>query len=257
MLRMPIGCNRTGGGQMWRRWFFGAAAAGIIVGILFAAFPQWDLEIAGWFWDPGSERFPLATKWLPNEVRKIGQWTVWSTVLTAAGALIAKLVFPHIRMFMRPAIALFLLCSFAIGPGLVANGLKAYWARPRPDLVERFGGQQHFEPWWKPGGDCVRNCSFVSGDAAEAFWLIAPASVVPMPLRPLTLAAAEISAVGLSGLRVAFGRHFFTDVVFGGVLTIMVVSLCHRILLQPWARDDQTSQSSKKTSESTRTADVD
>ncbi len=218
---------------MGRAWVLAAAAIGIVVGILFAVFPQWDLQIAGWFWDPVRERFPFAVKWLPNLLRKLADWMTWLLVLLPAGALVAKLIFPSARMLIRPSIALFLICSFAIGPGLVTNGLlKPIWSRPRPVFVEQFGGPQHFRPWWQPGGDCPRNCSFVSGDASQAFWLLAPASVLAGPVRPVALATATVFATGLSGMRVAFGRHFFTDVVFAAVLTILIVALCYRLFVR-------------------------
>jgi lipid A 4'-phosphatase len=127
-------------------------------------------------------------------------------------------------MLIRPSIAFFLIFTFVVGPGLVVNGLvKAYWARPRPDFVQQFGGHEHFKPWWKPGGDCVRNCSFVSGEAAEMFWLLAPASVATAAIAPIALTAATVSAAGLSVLRFVFGRHFTIDVIFGAVLIVLIV----------------------------------
>jgi membrane-associated phospholipid phosphatase len=56
----------------------------------------------------------------------------------------------------------------------------------------------------------------VSGDAAEAFWLLAPASVTPPSIRPLAEIAVLGFAVAISSLRVVFGRHFPTDVIFAG-----------------------------------------
>lgn len=228
---------------MGRGWLFGAAAVGILTGILFAAFPQLDVQISGWFWDPVAARFPLATQSTPNVLRKIGDWTVWLIVIAAAGALIAKLLFPRTRMLIRPTIVLFLLSSYAVGPGFVTNSLlKPYWSRPRPVHIEQFAGREHFEPWWRPGGDCADNCSFVSGDAAQAFWLLAPASVVPAPVKPVALVAATAVASGLSLMRVAFGRHFLTDIAFAGVLTIIIVTLLHYVFLNWRMRDDKLEQ---------------
>ena len=134
---------------------------------------------------------------------------------------------------MRPTVALFLLVSYALAPGLITNGiLKPVWSRARPVAIEQFGGHKHFTPWWKPDGDCERNCSFVSGDASSLTWLLAPASVAPPAIRPVALAGAAVIAVGLSGMRVVFGRHFFTDVVFGGVVTLLVIVLCRRLIFR-------------------------
>src|SRR5262249_25846409 len=132
-----------------------------------------------------------------------------------------------------PRISLFLVCSFAIGPGLIVNGiLKPTWARPRPVFVQQFGKQETFEPWWKPGGDCRSNCSFVSGDATEAFWLLAPASITPPIIRPVAEIAVVGFATALGSLRVVFGRHFPTDVIFAGVIMVIVVAACRRVFLR-------------------------
>lgn len=216
-----------------RSFLFTALALGAIVAILFTLFPQWDIAIAQLFWDPATERFPYASRALPNILRNLADWLVWLILLASGGALLLKLVFPRREMLMRPTIALFLLVSYALAPGLITNGiLKPVWSRARPVAVEQFGGHKHFTPWWKPGGDCERNCSFVSGDASSLTWLLAPASAAPPAIRPVALAAAALIGVGLSGMRVVFGRHFFTDVVFGGVVTLLVIVLCRRLIFR-------------------------
>ncbi len=218
--------------ELGRTWILAALAVALLVGVLFAIFPQWDIAIAQLFFDPAAGRFPYASRALPNLLRDLGDWLVWLILIAAGGALVLKLVLPHRKMLMRPTVALFLVLSYALGPGLVTNGiLKPVWSRARPVAVEEFGGKKHFTPWWKPGGDCDRNCSFVSGDASAMTWLLAPASVAPPAVRPAALVGAAAIAIGLSGMRVVFGRHFFTDVVFGIVVTLAVVFLCRRAIL--------------------------
>lgn len=208
-----------------------ALALAAIVAILFTLFPQWDIAIVRLFWDPATERFPYASSALPNILRDLADWLVWLILIAAGGALLLKLIFPQRKMLMRPTVALFLLVSYALAPGLITNGiLKPIWSRARPVAIEQFGGHKHFTSWWKPGGDCERNCSFVSGDASSLIWLLAPASVSPPAIRPVALAGAAVIGVGLSGMRVVFGRHFFTDVVFGGVVTLLVIVLCRRLI---------------------------
>jgi lipid A 4'-phosphatase len=217
--------------ELNRNWVFAALVVGGIIGLLFALFPQWDIAIARPFFDPASERFPYATKALPNDLRELADWLVWLILIAAAAPILIKLAFPTWPMLMRPTVAFFLLVSYALGPGLITNGiLKPVWSRARPVSIEQFGGHKHFTPWWKPGGDCDRNCSFVSGDASSLTWLLAPASVAPPAIKPLAFAGAAVIAVGLSGMRVVFGRHFLTDVVFGGVVTIFVLVLCRWLI---------------------------
>jgi len=210
-----------------------ALALAAIVAILFTLFPQWDIAIVRLFWDPATERFPYASSALPNILRDLADWLVWLILIAAGGALLLKLIFPQRKMLMRPTVALFLLVSYALAPGLITNGiLKPIWSRARPVAIEQFGGHKHFTSWWKPGGDCERNCSFVSGDASSLIWLLAPASVSPPAIRPVALAGAAVIGVGLSGMRVVFGRHFFTDVVSGGVVTLLVIVLCRRLIFR-------------------------
>jgi lipid A 4'-phosphatase len=217
--------------ELNRTWVFAALAVGGLVGIVFALFPQWDIAIARLFFDPATERFPYATKALPNNLRDLANWLVWLILIAAAAPILLKLAFPRWKMLMRPTAALFLIVSYALGPGLVTNGiLKPVWSRARPVSIEQFGGHKHFTPWWEPGGDCDRNCSFVSGDASSLTWLFTPASVAPPAIKPFAFAGAAVIAVSLSGMRVVFGRHFLTDVVFGVVVTILVLVLCRWLI---------------------------
>ncbi|HEY6669439.1 MAG TPA: phosphatase PAP2 family protein [Methyloceanibacter sp.] len=110
--------------------------------------------------------------------------------------------------------------------------------RPRPNSVRQFAGTADFQPWWRPSDACRRNCSFVSGEASQAFWTIAPASLAPPQVRPIALGGAVVFGAAVGGLRVVFGRHFVTDVVFAGVLTIAIVMALHRLLLEPGRRND-------------------
>ena len=103
---------------------------------------------------------------------------------------------------------IFLIATIAIGPGLIVNlGLKDHWHRPRPVHTQEFGGPDAFRPWYDDRGACKKNCSFVSGEAATGFWMVAPASVLPPPWRTPAIVAAFVFGVCSSLLRMAFGGH--------------------------------------------------
>ena len=122
------------------------------------------------------------------------------------------------------AIKNMLALTMALGPGLVVNGiLKSHWGRPRPVHVDTFGGKNEFRSWYRTDGTCPSNCSFVSGEGALGFWLTAPASLVPGPAGAVAMVAAVAFGTVAGGLRIAFGGHFFTDVVFSGVLVVLIV----------------------------------
>jgi len=94
-------------------------------------------------------------------------------------------------------------------------------------MVTQFSGPQQFVAWWNPHGACRKNCSFFSGEGATAFWTYAPAALAPPPWRPLAYVAATVFGVVTSGLRMAFGGHFFTDVAAAGLVTFLVIWLAY------------------------------
>jgi lipid A 4'-phosphatase len=166
---------------------------------------------------------------------------VWLTVLIALPAVVAlvfKLVRPRLPFPVPVRAAALMLLTLVLGPWVVANLVfKDHWGRPRPIDVTEFGGVEHFRPWWDPRGDCPKNCSFVAGEPSSAFWTLAPAVLLPLPWRAIaTVAALSFgAAVGLQ--RMTAGAHFFSDVVFAGVFTFLVIWLVHGLLYR-WPKQE-------------------
>ncbi|MFG1475209.1 phosphatase PAP2 family protein [Xanthobacter agilis] len=213
---------------------FFALVIGAAVAILFTVFPEWDLAITGLFWDASHRYFPLAGTGWARTARSLANYIPWAIALPAFAALALKVIFPRRRMFMPARAAVLLALTMALGPGLVVNGiLKQEWGRPRPVHVDDFGGKAEFRPWYATDGTCPGNCSFVSGEGALGFWLVAPASLLPPgPLRAVALVGAVAFGAAAGGLRITFGGHFFTDVVFSGVLVVLIV-----VLVRLWLYD--------------------
>jgi lipid A 4'-phosphatase len=125
----------------------------------------------------------------------------------------------------------FLALSLALGPGLLVDGLlKEHVHRPRPVAVREFGGRLDFQPYDQIAGPCPRNCSFPSGETAAGFWLVAPASLAPLPLRPVLTAAALVFGAATGLLRMSFGAHFLSDVICAGVITLAVIAWLRRLM---------------------------
>jgi lipid A 4'-phosphatase len=222
-----------------RGFLLSSIALGLALGVLFAAYPLLDLEVADWFFDHQAGKFPFSIDYSLNLVRRVANWVPFLLLLPPIFALLRKLLFPNAPMAVAPSVVLFLIASFLIGPGLTSNLLlKENWGRPRPNSVQQFAGTADFQPWWRPSAACKRNCSFVSGEASQAFWTVAPASLAPPQVRPLALGGAVVFGAAVGGLRVVFGRHFVTDIVFAGVITILIVVALYRLLLHPARRND-------------------
>jgi lipid A 4'-phosphatase len=208
-----------------------ALAVAVLVGAVFALYPQLDLAISRPFYDPDKPDFPL--RFMPSlyRLRDAAQWIVAALAAPAVVALVIKLALPRRRMLISARAVVFLLGTLVLGPGLIVNvTLKDHWPRSRPVDVPQFGGDERFTPWWDPRGGCAKNCSTVAGEASGAFWTFAPASLAPPQWRPLAYAGALAFGAAVGGLRIAFGGHFFTDVAFAGVLMFILVWCMHGLL---------------------------
>lgn len=199
--------------------------AGIACGAVFAAFPSLDLAIAEFF------RVSDAGRALQPATTILRDLNFKLTVVTLVLSGTALLWFAVQRSpFARPqARAAFLIVlAFALGPGLLANGLfKEFWGRPRPYQVIEFGGQQDFKAWWDPSGGCARNCSFISGEASSAFAMLAVAAAVPPPAQVPAIGIALLYGVTVGLMRMIVGGHFLSDVLFAGIFTALIVWLLH------------------------------
>ena len=177
---------------------------------------------------PSNKTFPLKFNTLAMIARDGAMWIAWGLALPSIVALVVKLARPDKPLLVSGRTVFFLLVTLVLSAGILTNlTFKSYWGRPRPVVVTQFNGPQDFVPWWDPRGSCGRNCSFFSGEGATAFWTYAPAALTPPAWRPLAYTAATLFGVVTSGLRMAFGGHFFTDVAAAGLVTFIVIWLAY------------------------------
>jgi membrane-associated PAP2 superfamily phosphatase len=164
-------------------------------------------------------------------LRDAAMWIVTALVAPAFIALAVKLVLPHRRLLIAGRAVVFLIATIALAPGLLTNVvLKDHWARSRPIDVPQFSGPEHFTAWWDPRGGCPKNCSFVGGESSGAFWTLAPAALAPPAWRPLAYGAAIVFGAAVGLLRVSVGAHFFTDAVFSGLFTFLIIWLAYGLI---------------------------
>lgn len=215
---------------MRRRLSLILLAAALLVLAALAFWPQGDLAVARLFWSGGKfvGRGPTA-----DTIRMIAWYLPF--VILAIFALawgLGRLGVVTPRYTPPGRSVVFLALTMALGPGLLVNGvLKERSHRPRPVQTQEFGGPWSFKPFYRFDGQCQRNCSFVSGETASAFWMVAPASLAPAPWRPAAMAGALAFGVGVGALRMAFGGHYLSDVIGAALIALIIVALTRRILL--------------------------
>lgn len=219
---------------------FAVAVTILWVGLLVVMrnMPQWDLAASGWFFDANrcAETASANGQYCGGFPLDGDAVLAWSRRLMhplpaiLGGVLLLMLAFDH-RAGLRwrdaeVRLKVVLVLALVIGPGLIVNGvLKADWGRPRPWMTENFGGWLPFVPAGRISDYCQSNCSFVSGEAAAAGWLMCLALLLFAWRRPLSGAAVAILAVFMAGLRLSFGAHYLSDVVLGFLSTIVLFSI--------------------------------
>lgn len=211
----------------------GLAALWVTLAIVFNGEPGIDQAASRLFF----LQFPCPEGW-PRQVcgaftlSASGFWTVVREIFhyapAAAAAVVAALLASdlnagHRLSEPRPLYSATALAAFAAGPGLLVNLLlKEHWGRPRPTATDLFGGDLPFVPAGQWSDACASNCSFVSGEASAVFWLICLIPLLPAPWRRLGGPFIVAIAVFTAGLRVGFGGHYLSDVVLGGLSTLVV-----------------------------------
>lgn len=204
------------------------------LGALLVAVPQIDLAIAGLFHDP-FDGFYLRENPLVRLVFLGVPWITRSVVVSLLLFLLAAWTIWRRRAFFsrQRRAALYLLLVMIIGPGLLVNTLfKDNWGRARPSQVEEFGGTKQFTRAALPADQCAKNCSFVSGHASVGFFFLAFAYVWPRR-RILWLASGTALGLGIGLVRIMQGGHFFSDVIFCGIVVYLSARVLHALMFRP------------------------
>ena len=205
-----------------------------LLGLAFFFLPEIDLGFSGLFYTSG-KGFVIESR----SSAKALPFLPWITI---------AFVSLSILLFIRRIIAgrrnrqstahllsirriIFLLLTLFLGPGLLINViLKEQSGRSRPSRVEAFGGDRQFTAAFAATGPCKSNCSFVSGDAAMGYYLLAFLFVARKRRWAIALAAYTLgTAIGL--VRIAQGAHFLSDVIFAGFFTFLIAWILSTLLL--------------------------
>lgn len=191
--------------------------------LIFTIWPELDLMVSRWFYDPLKEEWIWRDHPLNRSLYAIFRYLpYWLVPLLLTMTAIAWWKDSRIRS--RRFVWTFLLSTLLIGPGiLVHNVFKEGFERPRPKQIQEFGGRSGFTPAWVISDQCARKCkSFVSGHSAMGFYLMVFAWVFRR--RAWLWAGIGLGTV-VSLVRISQGGHFLSDTVFAGLVCYFVYQL--------------------------------
>jgi membrane-associated PAP2 superfamily phosphatase len=213
------------------RWILVVSALIALTLVVFALWPGVDLAVAHFFYDHGGFAGHDGLERFGRDFFRVAPFVVLAAYVALYALRRVGVAVPWAPTGLG---VIFLIATIAIGPGLIVNvGLKDHAHRPRPVHVVEFGGTDEFRPWYSFDGACKRHCSFVSGEAATGFWMTAPAVLLPPPARAPALAFAFAFGAVTSLMRIAFGGHFLSDALLGGLITLWIIAVARRLL---WPR---------------------
>lgn len=193
--------------------------------LLLAPFTPWiDLSIARYFYSSSNDPVEHFLKDpVLDAFYDYGTIPANLTALISILLLIGSYFFKRLKNFKNPCLVLLL--TYAMGAGLIVNGLlKEYWGRPRPKQVEEFGGTQKFLPFYQPNffQQPQPSKSFPCGHCATGFYFFALALVGKRLQQPflwkLGIGLALVLGIALSLTRMMQGGHFFSDTLLSALI---------------------------------------
>ena len=208
--------------------------ATVAAALLFLVFPEIDLAVASFFFTgrEGQQFLFQQDRWVAW-IRKSAQNGFVVICLVVVLSLIVDILWGRRLFGLDLRRSSYLILCFALGPGLLVNYvLKNHWGRARPSQITAFGGEQEFTPALIIADQCERNCSFVSGEAAMGFSLLAMALLVSSGRRPLYIWAAIGLGCFIGFLRMGAGGHFLSDVVFAGLFVSLLIFILHHVMIE-------------------------
>jgi lipid A 4'-phosphatase len=206
--------------------------------VVFAVWPGIDIAVSAAFYDPSAGAWSATSP--AAEAVRMTMWRLSQVVaLTALGALILsawrRRAVLHIPLRDWALIVLL----YVLVPGLLTDTLlKRFWGRARPVKITEFDGTLTFTAPHEISDQCLRNCSFVSGEVTGTTATAVALTIILLHWRD-ALPRAWFGPLGLviwtlpllvGVQRVASGGHFLSDAIFSVLFVLLAASVLRLVL---------------------------
>ena len=195
--------------------------------LLLMTFPQIDLYVSSLFFHQG---FPLGDRWWATLMHESMGYFLGISMAAVVGLYLFNRLWQRNLCEVDGKKVAYLLLVLIVGAGVIVNlVLKDNFGRARPRDVVEFGGAKLYTPPFVLSGECGRNCSFSSGEAAAGFFALALARALS---RRRTLLVAGFSFGALASFcRIAGGAHFLSDTVVSFFVMLTVADVLYFYLV--------------------------
>jgi lipid A 4'-phosphatase len=210
----------------------GVGAVTLVIVVFFTVFPETD-QVAAAYFHTGGNGFLLRDGMLHRFVDEWIRPHIKDLVILMLALACVSLGSGGRVLGWPPRAITFVVLSYAIGPGLLVNGLlKTFIGRARPKHIMEFGGDKFFSAAFAPANQCASNCSFVSGDVAFAAGTLTFALLLSGTRRRVAVLLSLILTAVTGYYRMAVGAHFLSDVVLAGLFCILIALALHQGLFR-------------------------
>lgn len=203
----------------------------VIFIIILILIPQIDIEITSLFYS-AENGFYLKDAWWVKVLYDSVPILLKTIVLAVLVLYLFNRIFHRNFFKVDGMVTSYLLIVLIVGPGLIVNtAFKEHFGRARPFTTIEFGGDKTFTPAFVISDQCDKNCSFSSGHAAGAFFVIALAFLTTRK-REWWIALATVYGFSVGLARIVVGGHFFSDVFISYFVVLLVAKLCYELIIR-------------------------
>jgi lipid A 4'-phosphatase len=190
--------------------------------IIYYFAPQIDLWVSGIFYSE-QDKFYLKEQPALKIIYLTVPYIMWRLAIIYIVLLVIITIAKKPLFGISDKKIVYLALALLIGPGIIVNVIckDNLFGRARPNQIKEFGGDKIFTRPLVITDQCKSNCSFASGHAAAAFYLTSFA-LITIRWSKLIWALSLFFGIIVGLVRIMQGGHFFSDVVFSGLIVILV-----------------------------------
>lgn len=211
--------------NFYKKVFFINTLLFILLYFFYLIFPNFDILFSGLFFIDGtfiSEKY-VFIKFLRTLLKNIMiLFPICILILLVIQFINKKQNIKMRRNLLLNKRVRFTLIGMIIGPiigcGLIANYyFKDQWGRARPINIEEFGGKKIYTPPFVVSDQCLKNCSWISGEASAAFSFLTGLFLLK---KKILLKVCFYFGILVIFGRLAMGGHFLSDNLFAAIFMI-------------------------------------